>query len=75
MLRTGTTNAQGELIFENIEYGNYILVETEAPVGYIKGGNVEISENNFTRNTTEITKEVLNKAQLWNLVLTKKNQE
>lgn len=31
----GTTNEKGELIFDKLPYGQYVLTETEAPPGYV----------------------------------------
>ncbi|GEK90823.1 SpaA isopeptide-forming pilin-related protein [Alkalibacterium kapii] len=35
VIATGTTDAQGELVFEDIPHGEYVLVETKAPAGYL----------------------------------------
>ncbi|MDZ7836062.1 MAG: SpaA isopeptide-forming pilin-related protein [Alkalibacterium sp.] len=35
VIATGITNAQGLLLFEDIPHGDYVLVETKAPAGYL----------------------------------------
>ena len=55
---TGTTNAAGELIFGQLELGDYELKETQAPKGFIldkQGYNVEVKENKETNNVSMIT--------------------
>lgn len=42
LIRAGRTDANGELSFDNVIYGNYVLVEKTAPDGYIKGENIAI---------------------------------
>lgn len=34
VIGTGTSGADGKIIFENLDWGNYLLVETKAPEGY-----------------------------------------
>jgi len=35
-----TTGADGKAAFENLEYGSYTLVETQAPRGYVRAGDI-----------------------------------
>ncbi|GGA20614.1 SpaA isopeptide-forming pilin-related protein [Psychrobacillus lasiicapitis] len=41
IIKTGTTNDKGMVQFDKLLFGEYLLVETEAPVGYLKN-NAEI---------------------------------
>lgn len=59
------------MIFENIQYDNYVLVETVAPTGYIVGGVIPINNTNFTREKTEIIKDVINRKQRGTIYATK----
>lgn len=34
LVDSGVTNENGEILFENLEYGNYYIIEKEAPDGY-----------------------------------------
>ncbi len=33
-IRSGTTDQDGKILFENLKYGKYYIIEQEAPVGY-----------------------------------------
>lgn len=49
VVRTGTTTADGELAFDDLELGHYKLVETKAPEGYrilTTPLDIEITEDN-----------------------------
>ncbi|WP_243343829.1 SpaA isopeptide-forming pilin-related protein [Anaerococcus sp. AGMB09787] len=41
-IATKTTNAQGEIVFENLDQGTYILRETKTKEGYILHDDVEV---------------------------------
>lgn len=64
LLDEKTTNEFGEILFENIPYGNYYIKEIEAAFGYIKSEEkypIFIEENNKTYELTiynEIIKEL-----------------
>lgn len=68
------TPTNGEIIFTNIEYGNYTLVETSAPAGYIEAQPITIGTNSFNKNASEILLDVANKNQLWNVKIVKKDE-
>lgn len=58
-LREGTVNANGELTFGNLPYGDYILQEVEAPEGYtisdeLANGKVVTINEETTAATTPI---------------------
>ncbi|KGH71523.1 membrane protein, partial [Oenococcus oeni IOEB_0608] len=58
LLRTGTTDSNGQINWENLKSGNYILVETQAPDGYIisptlaAGKQITLSESSAADNDT-----------------------
>lgn len=55
VVASGTTNAAGELSFENIDYGTYELVETIAPKGYNKLTQpIEVVVNDENKNKTYV---------------------
>lgn len=63
VVRSGETNANGELIFNDLRLGAYYLRETKAPNGYVANTaliEVEITEN-INKNTT--SKVVTNRAE------------
>ncbi|MGC9268044.1 SpaA isopeptide-forming pilin-related protein [Listeria ivanovii] len=72
----GTTNADGEVIFDGIQSGKYNLVETEAPVGYTindeykTGKEITIGAEGSVVNYT-----IENTAINGNVVLTKKDNK
>ncbi|QTR93108.1 SpaA isopeptide-forming pilin-related protein [Streptococcus equi] len=50
----GTTNEKGELIFDKLPYGQYMLTETEAPPGYVLDPtSYEVSITEITPSETE----------------------
>lgn len=50
----GTTNEKGELIFDKLPYGQYVLTETEAPPGYVLDPtSYEVSITEITPSETE----------------------
>ncbi len=58
MLRTGTTDSNGQINWGNLKSGNYILVETKAPDGYIisstlaAGKQITLSASGSSDNET-----------------------
>lgn len=72
VLPAQTTNNAGEIIFKNIAYGNYQLVEKDAPTGYkILSAPIVVSESNFDKKQTEFTIIVTNEKQLWDFTVMK----
>lgn len=65
---SGTTNDNGEYVFDNLAVGNYKLTETKAPEGYRllkKSIEVEVTPDNLS-----ITKTIENSEQGWEIPLT-----
>ncbi len=62
----GTTNNKGEILFSNIEYGDYILRETKTPTGYdpVADISVSIKENGKTIEIKATDKIKYNKVQI-----------
>lgn len=55
VVREGTTNSDGELIFKDVDYGEYTLHETKAPKHYrlmAKPIDVTVDENNHDKTYT-----------------------
>ncbi|WP_053373840.1 collagen binding domain-containing protein [Paenibacillus sp. FJAT-27812] len=70
---SGTTNAAGELEFNNLRYGKYTLKETGAPTGYNIDGNgiYEITIN----SSTPLPKQIGNKKKTGSLEVTKVDKD
>lgn len=65
VVASGTTDANGMLTFNDVDYGNYTLVETKAPDGYNKLINpIEITVNAEFHDETY---NVYNYKSLWHL--------
>lgn len=47
LMGTVVTGTDGIIEFKDIDKDNYHIIETEAPDGYVKGGNVEIKTTDF----------------------------
>lgn len=69
------TNGSGEIIFKDLTYNDYTLVETLAPIGYTEAQNIVIKKEQFLKNAKEITQKVSNKKQLWNVKIIKKDED
>lgn len=69
-----TTNAEGKIIFDNIQSGKYKLIETEAPTGYIisdelkDGKEVTINADGSVSSYT-----IENSAETGSVILTKED--
>ena len=46
-----TSNADGKVVFDDVEYSNYVLKEIETPTGYKKADSIEIKRENFSLST------------------------
>ncbi len=55
-IETATSDANGLVKFDNIEYGKYVIRETVTPEGYLTHANivVEIKENNKTLKLADV---------------------
>lgn len=70
-----TSNENGEIIFTNLEYNNYVLVETAAPTGYKKKAPTLISTDMFTKEQAVITKTITNEVISQDIILTKTGED
>lgn len=56
-IRTGITDGNGKLVFDNIPFrdyeGNYTLKETQTPDGYIKADDINILYSDITQPTND----------------------
>lgn len=70
-----STNDAGEIIFTDIKYDDYTLVETESPNWYFLPDNpkIQISRNSFEKNLQEIVINVTNKQKIKSIKIIKKD--
>ncbi|SES07900.1 Uncharacterized surface anchored protein [Salipaludibacillus aurantiacus] len=68
LLGTGVSNENGIVVFNNLLYGDYLLIESEAPEGYVAGID-EPETVTVNQNKTEV--EVTNKEIRRHVQLTK----
>lgn len=73
-IKTGKTNSDGELRFENLEPGQYILEEVAAPEGYVLNRTKRTIEV-ISGETKAITVTVENNRAKGSVVLTKKDSD
>ena len=64
-----TTGANGEILFENVDYGKYYVQEVSEPEGYVKN---ETKYPVTISNTMEVSREIVNNRIRGNLRVTKK---
>jgi|GEM_PF-1236592 len=70
---TKTTDANGELLFTGLRYGNYTLIETNAPFGYSINGT---GDTPITINSEVVqTKTIDNKAKTGSLKIVKTDSD
>ncbi len=64
IIQKGTTDANGEIIFNNIKYGSYIIKETKPPQGYKINNTtypVQVKENEHTYEVEVYNQKIVKK--------------
>ncbi|MBC5636472.1 hypothetical protein H8S33_06490 [Ornithinibacillus sp. BX22] len=76
-IKSATTNNEGKIIFHNLLFGEYQLVETKAPEGYVIGETQPITVTIDRVDTEKIGNhlEVTNKKIIYAVELTKVDEE
>ena len=67
------TDEDGVIVFENVVFGQYQVVETKAPEGYLL--NDQVLEFNVTEDGVTLTSSLINERITGNIRITKKNIE
>lgn len=75
IIATKITPENGEIIFEDLTYDSYVLVEKSAPMAYKLLDPIAIGLDKFDKNTKEIIIPVKNEKQFWNLRVRKVDSE
>ncbi|HCM90773.1 MULTISPECIES: thioester domain-containing protein [Vagococcus] len=76
IIQTLTTDANGEIIFKDVPFGDYFVQETKAPLGYVKDDTlrpVTIDENSLN-STVQLTLDNQKELKLGKIKLVKKEK-